>query len=314
MTSYADYATDTEIYPLSDGFALHKAVNAEYITWWSVYRDVNDDFVHEHEQRLADLEGVPFCFWVTHDQRRVGGVVMLPNNIGDLFLVPPFNDWHGLLAAVLPILHHWSDDAKPIHAQSILDSQAMHLLRAGFRIVESRRFMIRPTGAAKVDLSPYELVQPASDHADALADLFLAAFRGGAGLYGQRSREQHLESIQNAFANSTSGAPCYHASVLAIDPQTNRIAAACLVDRYKTHPSPRFIAVHPDFQRQGIARRLTQHVIAQLHSNYRYVVLSVTVGNPAESLYYNLGFLPGPITHQLIYSARITLPGEAASV
>ncbi|MBV7336402.1 hypothetical protein KFU94_50860 [Chloroflexi bacterium TSY] len=116
---YSTYSQDTDRYELKQGFSLHRASNVAFVKAWVVYRRVNEDFTQSFAEQYSDLKDVPFCFWICQDGRKVGGVVMLPNNIGDFFLIPPFTDAFAVLQAILPLLRHWSDPGKDIHAQAM---------------------------------------------------------------------------------------------------------------------------------------------------------------------------------------------------
>ena len=71
---------------------------------------------------------------------------MLPNGIGDFFLVPPEDNAHRILSLTLPLLHHWSNQQKPIGAQAITSLYLAAFQANGFELQESRLWMIRPTG------------------------------------------------------------------------------------------------------------------------------------------------------------------------
>jgi hypothetical protein len=139
------------------------------------------------------VAGVNFCFWIEEHGQRSGGVVMLPNGIGDFFLIPPESDAARVLALVLPLLTVWSDAAKPIRAQAITTHVSAALQAAGFVLQESRFWMIRPTAVLATDWPPDWTLSPTTaDQAGAIASLFHAAFRGGVGQYGTRDIERAI--------------------------------------------------------------------------------------------------------------------------
>ena len=50
----------------------------------------------------------------------------------------------------------------------------------------------------------------------------------------------------------------------------------------------------PDFRRKGLAEAMLRHTISAAHKDTPAIKLHVLIGNPAESLYRKLGFVPGP--------------------
>jgi GNAT superfamily N-acetyltransferase len=54
------------------------------------------------------------------------------------------------------------------------------------------------------------------------------------------------------------------------------------------------LAVLPDYQGQGLGSFMLKTALNNAHPHAPAMKLVVTIGNPAESLYHRLGFLPGP--------------------
>lgn len=296
--TYPDFSRETERYDLPNGYALTNVDSTEYGRYWAVYRGINENFVLDYATIAQELAGVPFCYWISHHDKRLGGCIMLPNNIGDMFLIPPFSDWDAVLWAILPLLHHWSD--KPIQAQQILEEQVPAMQRMGFRITQSRRFMIRPTDILdEIALDDFTVKLPKSNDTDAIAALFHMAFSTSTDMeYKERSLEQHLQSVNSYFEQLTPDDICHRASALVYENDT--LIAASLIQVNKAMPSIRFVAVHPDTQRRGIASRLTKRAITTLHDDYAYVTLAVTDGNPAQALYYQMGFKPTDALYSMV--------------
>jgi hypothetical protein len=142
---YLSLAEDVDQYPMDGGFALERADNHQFIASWTVYRRVNEDFSQCLREQGADLESVPFCFWITRGDDRIGGVVMLPNNIGDFFPIPPVVETTSVLVQIMGLLQAWSDTSRPLRAQGITEEFVNSFLDQGFEVTESRHWMIRPT-------------------------------------------------------------------------------------------------------------------------------------------------------------------------
>lgn len=304
---YQAYSHDIDTYDLSQGHSLHRAQNHEFIKAWVVYRNLNEDFTQSFAARLSELDGVPFCFWVQSDAKRVAGLVMLPNGIGDFFLIPPEQDAALIVTAVMPLLDHWSDSSKPIGAQAIATAYLDAFQQAGFSLQESRFWMIRPTAQINSDWTAEWRVSSLNpEQPEALASLLEASFSGGVGQYGTRDFEAHLKSVNNFFEDYTSDSACGQASAMIINKQTNEFAGLCMVDMHNHLPAIRFVAVHPDYQRRGLATNLLKRAICQLEPHHDWVKLAVSIDNPAVSVYRQLGFLESDTLHQLVKPPQLS--------
>ncbi len=184
-----EHSLETRHYPLEGDYLLERADPAEFVRYWTIYRGIDEDFSPGLEERGADLREIPFAFWIRYQDHLVGGVVMLPNNIGEFFLVPPFGDGDGLLRALMPLLRSWSRPEKSVWARGITDEHLQVFIALGFKLDASRRWMIRPTAPfepAWGALRPQALEE---GRAAAIAQLLHRAFAGSPGEYGRRDPE-----------------------------------------------------------------------------------------------------------------------------
>lgn len=272
-------------------FTLEKADSQEFARWWAVYRNANEDFSQSFAEQYEEIATVPYCHWIMSGDKRVGGLIHVPNNIGDFFLIHPFDDAFTALKAILP-------DGK-LHARNILDAHVEAFQMLGFTFEESRRWMLRPTQAFNIHFD-LRREPPDSSQSNAIAELMFAAFLGGVGQYGARDVETHRKSVENYFETVKSGEICHQASSALFDGE--RMVAACLVQPYKSLASIRFVITHPEYQRRGLARRLMGYAIDTIKDDFDFVALAVTMGNPAQGLYSEMGFLPGHVMHTLVRS------------
>jgi len=264
-------------------FNLERADSQEFARWWVVYRNANEDFSQQYSEQYHDIEHVPFCYWIMLEGRRVGGIINVENNFGDFFLIPPFTDAYAILRSILP-------SEGTVNARGILSEHVPIFQMLGFQVMESRRWMIRPTQAYDVSFS-YRRKVPQPEEAGNIANLMYAAFKGGAGQYGRRDVAQHRQSVDDYFEHIKIGDVCHQASSVLYD--SEKMVAACLIQTYKALVTIRFVVTHPDYQRQGIARQLIEFGMNSVRESYDHITLAVTVGNAAESLYYGMGFQPG---------------------
>jgi len=143
----------------------------------------------------------------------------------------------------------------------------------------------------------YQRTSPQASQADDIAQLMYAAFHGGVGQYGLRDVDAHRQSVDSYFEAITVDDSCHQASSVLFDGE--QMIALCLIQPYKSLSTIRFVAVHPDYQKRGIARRLMQYGMDKIHADYDYVALAVTLDNPAHGLYHQMGFVSGATTYVL---------------
>lgn len=273
---------------------IEKAENPEFAHWWAIYRNVNEDYSQGFAEQAQDIVSVPFCHWILADGKRIGGFITVPNNIGDFFLVHPFTDAYRALKAIIPQVK----TNGTITARNVLDTHCHAFQLLGFQTVESRRWMIRPTQAYDlVTFDDLTRIAPQSEQTEDIARLMLTAFEGGAGQYGQRKIDAHQNSVENYFKTIADDDSCHQASSVIMD--GDKMVSACLIQRYKSLVTVRFVVTHPDYQGRGLAQKQIQHGINAIKDEYKTVALAVTIGNPAEALYHKMGFVSGAITHTL---------------
>ena len=309
---YQKYSNDIDTWILKPGVCLQRADNREFIKSWAVYRGINEDFAQSFAEVKMDLEGVGCCFWLEENGKRVAGMVIQPNGIGDFFLIPPEDDAKRALSLVLPLLESWSDEQQSIGAQAITTHYLETFRSFGYVLQESRFWMIRPTEALVADWSPtWELACLAPDKANGIAGLLEEAFAGGTGQYAARDFDAHLASVEKFFAGFDGESDCGRASALVIEKDSGRLAAVCMVDMHKNMPTIRFVAVRPGYQRRGLATNLLKDAIRSLQPNYDWIKLAVTDGNPAVEVYRNLGFIPGDTLHDLSRTVGVDESGNS---
>lgn len=293
------YTDEQQTYHLSDRFHLQKANNKAFINYALTYRPANIYWADTFEHQAWELKGLAFCYWIYEAQTRVGGLLLLPHNIGEFFLIPPFTETDRVLQAVLPLLQHWSEQDRPIFARSILEQERASFEAFGFKPYDCWQWMMRPTSQHTIAWPEgYQCEQPRVDQKEEIAQLLHTAFAGGVGEYGQRNYEGFLWSVENFFG-SERPLTIQNASTLLRSPN-GELAGVTLVGFFANgHPCVNFIAVAPPFRGQQLARNMLQHALNVLHPNHNWLTLRVTVGNPAEHLYNQMGFMPAPPVYTL---------------
>ena len=109
---FAPFSQDTHHYELDDGWALERAPERAFGIAYAVYRMANPEFFQTYLEYGSDLERLHYCFWVRKGSERVGRIIIRPNHIEGLFVIPPFAGAYDVLVAAQPVLLHWSDAAQ----------------------------------------------------------------------------------------------------------------------------------------------------------------------------------------------------------
>ncbi|WP_053367765.1 GNAT family N-acetyltransferase [Bacillus sp. FJAT-27245] len=204
-----------------------------------------------------------------------------------------------------------SNPTKPIKVIGILPYQSEHFLRLGFKPMEIRRIMIRPTEKLEmVDWREHLIIKsPTVESIEEIAQLSYKSYLGTdcIGYPSINTIEQQMEDLDYYFKNNNEDF-LRKSSCLVFDKTNNNLVGACLISMWEEIPLISNIVVEPKYRGQGIASNLLRHCLTVLNDKYDVVRLFVTVGNPAESMYYNMGFLPG--MEQISY----TLPIKNTSV
>lgn len=283
-------------YVLGEEIAVTKANPREFAIHYTTYRE-NIFFRQSWERRVSIFgENAP-CYWITLKKQRIGGVCLEPNALSSLFIVPPYVDLFRVLIPLKRFLISCSELNKPIHAYGILPYQTEHFLRLGFRPSECRRVMIRPTELMEQPEWGGELVisTPVPEQIDAVAETLYACYANAdcIGYPAENSIEQQKSALEHYFkANQADLLKA--ASTLVTDNSSNEIVAVCLISMWEDLPLVYNIAVIPRYRSRLLATMMLKKALTVLKAEFEVLRLFVTVGNSAESLYYRLGFYPGP--------------------
>ena len=252
---FASFSKDTRHYRLADGWALESAPEREFGIAYAVYRRANPEFFQTYLEYGSDLAGLHYCFWVRKDCQRVGGIIIRPNHIEGLFVIPPFAGAYDLLVAVQPILLHWSDAAQDTMAEDVLPHEVDLYHRLGFRADCIRRHMIRPTESFGVSWDPsLELESPGPQHESAIASLCCESFSGGVAKYGRYTLDEWRARF-TGFAEREKHGSTYDpgASTLVRETATGATVGVCLVlaNASEGIGTVGWLAVSPRHRRKG---------------------------------------------------------------
>lgn len=282
-------------YLIDEEFAIVKAEHREFAVHYTTYGE-NIFFRQSWGRRVAIVEESDPCYWITLREQRIGGICIEPNSLSFFFLEPPFTDIHQVLLKLKQLLIQYSNLDEPILVYGILPYQREHFLRLGFLPTETRRVMIRPTEIFESQNVGDEFVAepPTLEHLDKMAKSHFEAYSGvdSIGYPEINTVDQQKQDLECYFIHNKEEILRASSSIVFDKPNGN-IIAVCLVSFWEDLPLISNISVIPQYRGNQIATKLLKKALTVLFEEYDVVRLFVTSGNPAESLYYNLGFYPG---------------------
>lgn len=297
MVPFPEHDLATPAIDLGDGAVLLRAEADAWVRAWTVYRGIDEDFSQGFEARAEDLVDIPVAHWLELDGIVVAGLALLPNGIGDPFLVPPFDDPDRVVQAVLPLLKEWSGGA--IRAQGMDDDWATALGGSGFVLEETRRWMIRPIPADGQVSAGVEAEPVRADDTQEIAELLHRSFQGLPTSDGRRELASFVEAVDRHLSGRAGSDIPDGASAL-VRGSDGAALAVCLVNEHRGLPTIQFLATVPEARGRGLASGLVHRAMGELVGVGDWVKLAVTVGTPAEGLYERLGFKGGPAISSLV--------------
>ncbi|MPM93239.1 hypothetical protein SDC9_140375 [bioreactor metagenome] len=299
------WSKDLKEYDLKDGYSIEKAQWEEFSVYFAVYEifKVNVWFRQSFDAYCSVLKDCDICFWIKKDNCRIGGVLLDLNYMNCLFLQPPHNEYDLIIGKLKKLLLSCSDNSEPIYVGTVKPDKVKYYQRAGFKIGESRRCMIRPTEEFHITWDcDYEIVSVTEDKKGDIVKLFTEAFSNES--KDGTSFEKESESAEFYFAKNPKNTLVNKASTLIYEKKTNELVGACLISIWEEWPNVYDIAVKPSFQKRGLAKNMLKRALTVLKEGYPTLRLFVTLGNDAEMLYHQMGFLAGTETTEMILPVR----------
>jgi ribosomal protein S18 acetylase RimI-like enzyme len=299
---FAAWSDAAPSFGLAEGYSLERANQGEWGIYAAIYQNLSLHFEPNWEARLASCTGwAANPFWIQRGACRLGGMNAQPNLLGGLFLIPPFCDSYALLRQVVPTLLCWSDRHKEIKAWPVFPGQVEHFCRLGFTFRRASRSMIRPTEVFDVVWGDGLLVsEPQAGQEEEIAELLCKAQRARGVEWNPSNQARYMRTCIERFAEAEA---VRRASTVIREAGTGEIIGVCMISLRWQWPMVFDVAVSSDYQGRGLATRMLQKALTALkEGGYAALTLDVGVGNRAEALYYNLGFLPGVETATLSIS------------
>jgi len=301
-----NWSRDREKYQLDDEVYITKASEDEFSIFESIYGDGQSNrFAIKHwDLRLAISLDTPFAignsyYWIVKDDVKIGGVLIEPNVIARLFLIPPYNDLYRVLKTLKKLLIKWSDPKKNINAFQINNEQGKYFEMLGFWKEKSRRWIMRPTEELNYEYNQEFIFEsPDKQQNRDIAELLCSSFRNGVDKESQLYKdteteclEAYLNDVNDFFVNTNS--LLLEASTVIYDAKDRKIVGVCLISLFEEWPLIHTIALDSSYSGKGLGKIMLNKGISILNREYPVVRLFVTIGNSAASVYHELGFVQG---------------------
>jgi ribosomal protein S18 acetylase RimI-like enzyme len=156
--------------------------------------------------------------------------------------------------------------------------------------------MIRPT--EKFNLINWEsdlvVINPTVQHTEEIALLSYESYSGAdcIGYPNKNTIDQQRLDVEYYFKHINEDF-LKNSSRLVYDKTNNKLVGFCLISLWEDLPLVSNIVVDPKYRGRRIATNLLKESLTVLNGQFDIIRLFITVGNAAESIYYNFGFLPG---------------------
>ncbi|MDX8342199.1 GNAT family N-acetyltransferase [Rossellomorea sp. YZS02] len=280
---------------LEDGLQLVYQPPKEFVLYHSIYHGQKyaDYYFRRSPETLIELASIFDCgYFIMKDETTIGGVFLKPNFMSDLFVVPPYNDYEGLVQKLLNYLKKVSNTEEKITIREVVEEQVPTYEEYGCQINEVNDWMIRPTEPLKAILPEGYLSKPVSrEGIEDIASLLVKAYKANPAYNQIGTKEDYIPHVKEFLDDHKNNKIMDECSRVIVDQSTNHIVGVCLHMEFEEYPLIMSLVVDPEHQHKGIGRYLLTHSINVSGKEYPATRLSVLKENHAIKLYENLGFI-----------------------
>jgi len=244
------------------------------------------------ETLLQKAKYIDSGYFILKEDKIIGGVFIKPNFMGDLFIVPPYNDFDDIADRILKFLKSISKKGENILLQEIVEN-LVHFYESKGCIVHQKGFwMLRPTEEMNTIIPDnYESKPILEEDKNEIADLIVSAYNANPSFKDVDSKENYAKSIEWFIKNYKDNEVLYNSSKVVVCKDSKEIVGICYHMEFEGFPLITQIAVSPNHQGNGIGSYLLKHSINYTSSIYSAIRLYVYNNNPALKLYEHIGFI-----------------------
>ncbi|WP_409250582.1 GNAT family N-acetyltransferase [Bacillus sp. SCS-153A] len=280
---------------LEDGVRLVYQEPREFFRYHSIYHGQKyaGYFFRRSQETMMEIATIFDCgYFIKKDEHIIGGVFLKPNFMCDLFVVPPYKDYEGLVTKLLNYLKKISSNDEKIILRDVVEEQVATYEQNGCKVQEVNYWMIRPTQPMQVVLPEgYSSKTVEQEDTDDIAGLIMKAYKANPAYKQIGSKEDYVQHVKEFIENYKNYEIMNESSRVIIENSTNMIVGVCLHMEFEEYPLIMSLAVDPEHQQKGLGRFLLTHSINISSKEYPATRLAVIQDNPAIKLYEDLGFI-----------------------
>ena len=267
----------------------------EYTRYYSIYHGQKnaDSYFRRSSETLIEIASILDCgYFIMEGETVIGGVFLKPNFMSDLFVVPPYKDYEGLVHKLLNYLKKVSKTEDKIIVREVVEDHVATYEQLGCKIHEVNVWMIRPTEPMMAILPEgYSSRAVSREDANDIACLLMKAYTDNPAYKQIGTKEDYLLHVNEFIDQHKHNKILDECSRVVSDNRTNNIVGVCLHMEFEDYPLIMSLVVDPDHQQRGLGRYLLTHSINRSSKAYPASRLSVIKDNQAIRLYEDLGFL-----------------------
>ena len=144
-----------EIIDLGDRLKLVYQEPDEYFNYYSIYygQKYAEYFFRRSSAAMKEIVSIFDCgYFIMNNENIIGGVFIKPNFMADLFVVPPYKDYEGLVQKLLNHLKQVSNTEEKIIVRDVVEKHVTNYEQSGCQVNQVNYWMIRPTQSMKAIL------------------------------------------------------------------------------------------------------------------------------------------------------------------
>ena len=280
---------------LGDGYALVHAEKELFAVYQTIYSNTDIELWYDWNMRLKDTLWSDNCFFVVKEGVKIGGAIVSKGNLAFPFLISPYCDKTNFFHIIHKVVIEQTDNGC-ITTSGMLSDDVIILSSLGYIPVHTRQGMIRPTDTFDTRLDGYSIKIPSYEDANTIGRLFYRSYEGGIDfeVFGVPTIDECIGDAEK-YIRIYSDSNSISESCIIYD--GDKPVASCLIGKDLSSPNGfsgvADIGVLPEYRRRGLARFMLKRALTEAKKHSQAMRLFVTIGNPAENLYLNLGFMRG---------------------
>ena len=286
-------------------YKVQKISNYDFSIYHAVYNQKNIFLSYDWNEHLEKFFPNDNGYLVVKDGTAIGGVTINKKHISAPFLIPPFCDELEFWRELLNLLYH---SESTLFLDFISNDHSRALNELGAVKKRGQRRMLRPTSKSDVLLSDdFYIAKPAIEDRDEIVKTVYQAHLHGytTTVDGVPDINDFAEAVDRRFVSFSQTNTLHFGTIIKMK-DSNRITAVCLAGIYPdsaNHFSTIYqVSVIPQYRRKGLAKAMILNSINTAYKVSPVIGLGVMVGNPAELLYNEIGFISGCEYYDLTYT------------